>query len=288
MKVYERNGERIIDYRFDTLKSFVDYLKVTPISEKFEYRILESEKPYKNWVDPIDYNQALQICENGWDKNLEQLLFVKRSIDQKLLFPTKRIRVGKDIVGYAPSVPDFLNGNPINMYNTMRENVYDNIHIYVDLYSDVNATPSQIYNRGILILALIDALQFKGYSVEVGAFSVLYVNNEILKVYFNLKEGIERLNVKRAYFPLCSSAFVRRLLFRLIEVTPLQNNWALSYGKPVSASTLKRITNFDKNALVIPNVTDLGINGEKIDDDLKSFISSINLDRFVKKNKMFD
>lgn len=57
-------------------------------------------------------------------------------------------------------------------------------------------------------------------------------NSQIHYAKFNLKSPGERLNIQKLFFPLCSPSFLRRLVFRLREVTPdITSNWSDSYGQ---------------------------------------------------------
>ena len=64
-------------------------------------------------------------------------------------------------------------------------------------------------------------LESLGYSVDFRLFEMSSVSEQIHFSEFILKGETERLNPQKLYFPLCHPSWIRRLNFRLIEVTKM-------------------------------------------------------------------
>lgn len=280
MKTYTIDGNKVVEYMFESLTEFADYIQTAQTSSKFSTRELESQREDTKYPS---FSQALRLCREGSRGNLNKQLALKKKLDKSLLLPTIRLQRTKGVSGFVPSIPDVLVGNPINMWGFRGQEVFDTINIYVDLYCPYNVTEKQVENRGIIVQSIVDALQHKGYSVNLIGYHAAYVNNEVLISYYMLKHATERLNVQKTYFPLCDVSFVRRLIFRLIEQAPLDHNWFLSYGKPVDDRFFRMVAKLRKENLVIPEPNELGIKGVNIDEDLNIALSYLKLDKNLKK-----
>lgn len=279
MIAYNKGGYSIVQYNFPSLHDFTNYIVTTPISNHFKYRICRSNQDSKE--SNIDFESALYYCNSGWNINFENLLNLKKQIDKELLFPTRKTEIKRDLVGISPSVPDYLAGNPLSMWNIQHNPEYRCIDVCVNLSCNYRTTEEQIYNRGVIVQSLIDALQYKGYGVQLNAFYASTFSKEVLIAYFGLKNANERLNLKRAYFPLCNPAFIRRLVFRLIEVAPLKNDWGSNYGTPASARLITKLVDLPSKKLIIPEPLEMGIKGEDIHEDLEAFLRYIEFEKFL-------
>lgn len=279
MKSYSKEGYNVVEYNFPSLHDFTSYITTTPISHHFRTRICRSNE--KEESSAINFKSAIHYCNNGCSVKFDNLLKLKKQIDEELLFPTKRLEIKRSLVGISPSVPDYLTGNPLSMWNIQNNPEYRCIDVCVNLACSYNTTEEQIYNRGVIIQSFIDTLQYRGYGVELNAFHASKFSREMLIAYFGLKNANERLNVRRAYFPLCNSAFIRRLIFRLIEVAPLRYDWGSDYGIPATPRLISKFVSLPNKRLIIPDPLEIGIKGEDIHEDLYAFLKYIDFDKYL-------
>ena len=283
MDRYSKNGYNVLEYNFRSLHDFTKYISETPVSRHF--RLRDHKSMEEDAKVPIDYDRAIYYCNNGCNVNFTNLLCLKKKIDTTLLFPSIKTEVKRDIVGICPSVPDYLTGNPMSMWNVKNSPEYRCIEICVNLACDYQTTQEQLFARGIFVQSLIDTLQYKGYGVSLNAFHASTFRDEMLIAYFGLKNANERLNVRKTYFPLCDLAFMRRLIFRLIEVAPLKYSWAYNYGVPANRRLIESFVQMPEKRLIIPEPDEIGIMGKDINKDLDVFLKYIQFDKFVEKVK---
>lgn len=282
MKNFWNGRYDVFEYRFDTLYDFTKFIQNTPINRRIFY-CTESTKNDTEWTGTRNFEEAIDLCQSGWSEDFDTLLKLKRRVDEKLLTPMVQKKQFQDVIGFTPSVPDYLIGNPFNMWN--KQNTFN--HTCIDIYMNIafNSLTSRkaIYNRGIIVQSIVDVLQSKGYGVRFCVFEARTTADELIISYFNLKGEGEKLNLKKTYFPLCHPSFLRRLMFRLTEVTPVTNAWIYGYGKPANRSLVQEIINPRPNDIIITQPSEIGIEGNDIDYDLESFLRHTQLQEILTK-----
>ena len=282
MKKFRKSGYDVFEYRFDTLYDFTKFIQNAPINTRIFFRTASTEED-NIWTGTRNFEEAIDLCQSGWSKDFDKLLKLKRRVDEKLLTPMVQKKQFQDVIGFTPSVPDYLIGNPFNMWNKQNSFNPTFINIYMNISFNSATSRNAIYNRGIIVQSILDVLQSKGYGVRFYVFEASTKNDEFLISYFNLKGEGEKLNLKKTYFPLCHPSFLRRLIFRLQEVTPVTNNWEDGYGRPADMSLLQKIINPRPNDIIITQPSEIGINGYDIDDDLESFLMHTQLQEILTK-----
>ena len=139
-------------------------------------------------------------------------------------------------------------------------------------------TSSQaIFNRGAIVLTLVEILESLGFNVDFHLFEMSTSGNQLHFSDFILKKETERLNPQKLYFPLCHPSWIRRLNFRLLEVTPgISSSWSNGYGRPSELETIKKIIQLKSNDIIIPTVQELGIRGDYLVTDTNNTFNYIN------------
>lgn len=283
--MYNKKGYIVYEYYFENLHRFIEYISNARINTKiFDQRHLSSMKGSYNFTKTESLDEAIRLCATGWDEDFSCLLKLKERIDEKLLDAEQVNQRIKDCVGFAPCVPDFLHGNPINMWNRIYEPKYEIINIYLNIAYPSQTSSSAIYNRGAIILSLIDALEKMGYGVKLTVFELCYCENEAFLAYFNIKDETENLNMKKAYFTLCHPSFLRRVVFRLKEVTPFKERyWHDSYGYVFKRESIMNFLEFNlKKNIVFTTPYEMGIKGNNIYDDLKTVLNNISMSDIIR------
>lgn len=284
MKKFLKEGYNVFEYKFDTLYEFTKFIQQAPINTNVFNSYTSSTKPDTEWTGTRSFEEAIDICQEGWSENFDKLLRLKRRVDEKLLTPMVRKQQFRDVIGFTPSVPDYLIGNPLNMWNKKNAFIPTFINIYMNISFSSGTSKEAIYNRGIIVQSIVDVLQSKGYGVRFYVFEASTEGDEMIISYYNLKGEGEKLNLKKTYFPLCHPSFIRRLIFRLQEVTPcLNSGWQHSYGKPSGKHLVKKIVNPGPNDIIITQPSEIGIDGYDIDDDLESFLRETQLQDILTK-----
>lgn len=274
-KYYNKNGYDIMHYRFNSIYEFVEYLITTPIKKNI-FRNPSSISGSYDFCRTGSFDEAIELIKYGYSEDFDKLIVLKLKLEKYIKLSNKRNRQYNFYVGYVPDVKAYLEGNPLSMINrnaTLRKK----IDVYMNSSFDGNTSSNAIFNRGAIVLTLIEILESLGFSVDLHLFEMSTVGNQIHFSDFILKKEQERLNPKKLYFPLCHPSWIRRLNFRLIEETPdITSSWASGYGIPSDLQTMKEIIELRNNDIIIPTIEELDISGNDIIDDTNNLFDYIN------------
>lgn len=285
MKQYHKAGYDVYHYDFETLHQFLNQSQAAEFNANvFDVHDPSSRGNSTSWAGTSTYEEAVELCQKGWSEGFEKLVRLKKRIDEKVLSPIVKPRQVSDIVGYNPSVADWLQGNPLNMWNSAKKQIPIFINIYLNMAYNCGTDRDEIFNRGIVVQSIVDALQDRGYSVRFKTCICVEYDDEMIFAVFKLKGEGEKLNIRKTYFPLCHPSFFRRLVFRLMETTPVRyRGWESGYGHPTNSRDLREIINPGPNDIVITQPSEIGIRGYDIDDDLEAILEFTNLQEILAK-----
>ena len=293
-KYFKKNGYYIMYYRFDSISEYLNYLESTPIRYDLFYNPSSIKKDYDFYYTE-SFEEAVDLAKYGYHENFDKLKELKLNLEKYVKVSNKKNKQYNFYVGYAPDVKAYLEGSPLSMLNK-QNNIRKKIDIYMNSAISAGTSVEKVYNRGAIILNLVEILESLGFSVDFHLFEMTTVYDQMHFSDFILKRDNERLNLQKLYFPLCHPSWVRRLDFRLKEVTPdITYDWVLGYGRPSGLDTIKGVIDLNHNDIIIPTIEELGIRGYDIIDDANrvfDFINSLSehdfeLERVKRIRKMY-
>lgn len=283
---YEKNGYRIMEYDFSSITEFLNYINSQPVNREAFSGDLSSETGSYSFTQTHSLEEALELFKYGWHEDFEKLIELKCSLEKYIKMSKQRQKQFNDYIGYAPDVKAYLEGNPLSMLNKEQPK-RKHVDIYFSAAYSAYTTTSQIFNRGAVTLSLVEILEKMGFSVGLYVFTLSKSYDQLLLAKFNLKAPGERLNVQKLYFPMCHPSFLRRLEFRLDEVTPdIEKHWNDGYGYPCGDHIVREILNLKDNDIVISRPDEMGVKGDSIVDDANSIFDYIN--KFKGKDFILD
>ncbi|MBQ3510923.1 MAG: hypothetical protein IJA30_01350 [Bacilli bacterium] len=274
-KTYRKNGYDVMYYRFDSISEFVDYLKNAPIQSDAFYN-LSSESGSYSFTQTRSFDEAIDLIKYGYHDDFEKLVQLKLKLEKYIKMSKKRNKQFNDYIGYVPDVKAYLEGNPLSMLNKKSE-IRKKINVYMNTSFYGNTSKEAIFNRGAIVLSMVEILENMGFSVDLHLFEMSTVGSMMHFSDFILKAENERMNIQKLYFPLCHPSWIRRLNFRLIEVTPdITSSWSGGYGKPSDLETMKKVIDLDKNDIIIPTIEELNVCGRNVVADANSVFDYVN------------
>lgn len=264
-----------MQYDFYSIVEFIDYITNSDVRTD-AFSSLSSENGSYSFTKTNSLSEAKELCTYGWHDNYEKLIELKLKIEKYIKIVNERNRQYNYYVGYAPDVKAYLEGNPLSMLN---RHPVDKQHIDIfynaAILSDVST--SQIFNRGAITLSLVEILESMGFNVGLNVFTMSEEGPQLHYANFKLKRTDERLNAQKLFFPLCHPSFLRRLVFRLREVTPdIMCYWSYSYGHTCSDNTIRKILDLSSNDIVICTPEEMGVNGYDIIEDANNMFDYLN------------
>ena len=264
---------KLYKFEYFSLDAFLKAISTYPINKKvFNYPASINDDYYFSMTN--SFEEAWNLCKFGWDQNYHS--FVNKFNHIKFRFSQiEKKQKMYSCVGYAPDVSKFLLGNPNNMKVVKHELTKKAIKINMGIAYSAFTEHKQIVNRGICVLGLINYLENMGFTCIFEFEFIAVEADEMVQFIIPLKKENEKLNIKMSYFPLVHPAFLRRLIFRGIEIMPnCKKIWSLSYGLPYKKNN-EEILNM-KDTIYISTPMEMGIDGNDLDKDFNNFIQYID------------
>lgn len=274
-KYYSKNGIKVMEYDFDSITEFIDYIETQPTNDSV-FRECHSRTGDYSFCKTHSLSEAENFCKYGYHEDFEKIVTLKHKLEKYIKMSKSKSRQFNYYVGYAPDVKAYLEGNPLSMLN--KENPKrKHIDIYYNSAILGDVSSEQIFNRGAVTLCLVEILENMGFSVGLNVFTMSGCDGQIHYAKFKLKRSGERLNVQKLFFPLCNPSFLRRLVFRLREVTPdIKYGWSDGYGRTCNDAIIRDIIDLNKNDIVICQPDEMRVYGNDIVEDANNMFDYIN------------
>lgn len=268
-KIFEKNGYEVLYNSFETITEIMEYLKRAKTAYSFRGSKLSSMEVEKegSWYGTSSLEEAMDLATFGYTEKFEAFTNLKDELDRYIKVSNSRPRQYNDYVGFVPNVKAYLEGSPLSMIN-WNNPVRKQIDVYYNVATSCDTSTEKIYNRGVIVLSLIELLEKKGFSVNLRLFEMSSSGSQLFYSEFKLKDTCERINVRKLYFPMCHNSWLRRICFRVKETTPdISGSWTGNYGRPCDDYTVRKILDLKDNDIVIPQPDEIGIKGIDIVDD---------------------
>lgn len=269
---------------FQNLYNLYDYLKSNPQTNDNIFRILQSEEnPVSQSGKP--YKEALEDLIKQDDTKYKEFLKLEGSINGAIKAETKIYQTVMSVQGGYLNVPAYVAGDPLCYERVERIKKPRFIKMHVLISYNGLTKPSQVLNRAIIIANIIKALESAGYSVDLNAFELSTLNNEIECTTVNIKKHGESMKMTDLYKVLCHIEFFRRLLFRVIETLDVKECWNQGYGRKCSKEFTEEFFHMGPNDIYFDQPSKMGIRGYDLAEDFESTIDYLNLRDKIDVNK---
>ena len=285
--IYSKDDYDFFEITFKNKQDLLSYLKTAKTSTTFSTREILSHnisEEYIAWSKTKSFAEALQLFENGWYEDFDKFLAQKKQIDKYFPYIAKKKTYYNYICGSVPNVVNAINNLPLSMRKVYNDdNAQNIITINYNCSYPWTTTQNQIFINGLLTLSLIDFFESLDYRVDLKFYKISKVGNQILFTDIILKSPGERINLQKFYFAFCNPSFLRRILFRITETTNgLNRQWTHHYGENMSTDEIKKILRIKENNIFINWPEQMGVKGENIEEDIRSFLDTIVLGNYIK------
>lgn len=232
----------------------------------------------------VPYEQAVENLIIDNDPGYQEYLKIQKELHLKDEYVHKYNKM-KTIAGGAVDPVAYTTGSP-KIYTASRLAKKTRfITISTQVSYNCRTTKEQVFNRALIITNLIKALETNGYNVDINSFMLAKESDEIIKAVFEIKRHGERVNYQALYKTLVNVEFFRRLCFRLMEVSDVENFWVDGYGLPVDKDLAKKLLRLGKDDIYFDQPRDMKIRGDNIEDDFENAIKCLNLQNVIDINK---
>lgn len=276
--VIRENGRTIYNLRFANLTDLHDYLVQDPVVNRRVFERQASLSPdFSFYGEPL--SKSIEYCISGYREGFENFLVANDKLRETTRELSDNRVLTRTMYGGMPLSALVAAGVPDCMLRYERDTKSVVRNIYFNLAYPAFTSTSRIVNRGLATLYIIQALEAKGEMINFKAFELSECSDETVNIEINLKKpGDLFLDIEKCYFPIKGKEFLRRILFRVLESSPVKNDyWGEGYGSPVNEEGIRNFFNTSSKDLVISYPSEMGIDGENIYDDTITLIERLGL-----------
>ena len=228
------------------------------LSEFWKYSLQDSQARTKSsrdddklqWSGGLTWEQAKQMAVSGWREGMQEIDRYRAKIVPIVTEKVLRPKQIYSVAGYNVDVGSFMANEPECFLSREYEerNYPGQIYkIVASISFSWDIKPETIIQRGAMICALIDAIEFAGHRAEVicnWAVSAGSYDNDRqgknkergwLEVSVTVKKVSQPLEMSDLAFCLAHPAMLRRIMFSVAELEGW-SYFASAYGCPAEAS----------------------------------------------------
>lgn len=201
------------------------------------YQYFDSMKDLKNYIDKNSTNLS-RMSEYYKDGYIKESMYFNK-VDENLLNEYKKasskdvklnqlvnkvkITYKNDVFGIVPNIPNTLMNLPCNMINLERRYIKTQskiLNILLNINIDRRWKQSQITERLVRMLKLVDNLELSGYRVNLYLGTCSFKSGRSATEYskytqytiIKVKDSRDMLDVTKLIFPIINREFVRHVI----------------------------------------------------------------------------
>lgn len=264
MKKTEKNinGSPVSITEFNSISDLISYIKTGKTSIWFEGYCQSNltDASTKEFTNTGNLKEAMDMLENGWYEEAKKIEARFKKLDAKPLNGLQRKFV-QDVVGFQPIVPNYMMGLPNSMVNSkmvVRKQKVVTLNMSMTYSGAVKA--DVIESCCLTALRVVKAIEDSGCRVNLNVYyagwNPDYATGTTMYnlIKLKVKGANERLNISKVCFPMVHPSMLRRIFFKVIEVTPsFTREYRKNYGKVVKDDDIKNtFSNLMKGEYFIP------------------------------------
>lgn len=274
----KKNKKTIYNIIFSSITDLYNYLKSDPSINKDVFKEISSIKNNSSFYGD-SYSRSVEYLKGGYNKGFDNFLKSAEILREANLDYSDNRDLIKSIYGGIPLASLVASGIPECMLRYDRRKDAKVRNIYFSLSYSCGTVTEQVINRGLAMLYILDALEKNGDIINFKANEISFYDSEIVNIEVVLKKpGDAFLNLEKCYFPFVGKEFLRRLLFRVLECTPVQfYGWQSTYGRVMTVEQAKEFMGLKEGDLFIPEPKEIGITGDSIYEDSVKLINYLGL-----------
>ena len=200
-----------------------------------------------------NYAHAHKLATEGWHEirpEVEKLLStLSEQIDNRLDIVNE---LEYAVSGGAVDVGRWLTGEPECMFSfvpTPNARMGKVVRLFIDYGASGGYSAKFIQQRGIVICALVDALQKMRIATEVWGETAITANNTIHTTVVKLHDATAQMDIDELMFALANPSMLRRITFSVREMAgfgdscgygqTIPTEYAVEYGADIRIERLK-------------------------------------------------
>ena len=184
------------------------------------------------------FDEACTLAQHGWAEGLRKMQVNLAAVQASNTATGAAPAYMLDVAGAYPHAAIAASGDAFCMVSPapISERARPILRIATSTALGAMFEPSEVFNYGAALVAIIDALEGNGFSVELQSIRCNIsigggTGNERLTITTMLKRAGEPLDLERLAFCLGNASFNRRIHFGVVESRCPASLWQGSYGR---------------------------------------------------------
>lgn len=226
--------------KFSSLNELSAWLSTAPVSGYYKENDLHASE-FTNesavkFTGTKDYGTANDLMLHGWKDGAKR---VQAAMIRAASVTGPRPRCYNSVVGFAPNVPNYLTGVPLNMINKKLVRVPARVvDIVYNCACDCSIASGEIENAAAKLFNVAAGLEKSGIRVNLWVVCINFGNNQNASLAVKIKTASQPFNLLKMVYPCVHPSFLRRQYFAALErmgVTGSRAIWRC-YGRVITDS----------------------------------------------------
>lgn len=170
------------------------------------------------WDLETNFEQATEFLNSGWTEGAEKVAELSAELGVENLVDQSATILEPDFSGSILDVGEYINGNPEHFLEYTESEVPKAVvKICAPLTIAGREDAQSLINRGVAMLALIDAIELTGASTEVWINVYFETRSFNVLTELKIKSSEEPFDVDKLAFIIAHPVFFRRIYFGFVE-----------------------------------------------------------------------
>lgn len=224
---------KVVEEHFNSIRELLKILGNRQNNASMANRHASTEND-KSFTGTKDWSEAVNLFETGYTDVLPQ---IKSGLEKNIKATGVRNRrfVRTGIVGYAPHVPNAIQGLPNSMiYTETQPQKIKAVTIYYAPTQNCGTDVKEFIKSGICALSAINTLEMSGVRVNLNIVMFNGTNDRDTEGTFatvKVKDFREQMDIQKLCFPVVHPSLFRRFGFKWLETSAIkEDGWSWGYG----------------------------------------------------------
>ena len=228
---------RTIVNKFESLSALSSFIANNEVNGWFKKNNKkESETGSKYFTGTESFEAANDLMLQGWSEGAAR---VQKYMNAGATATAPKRQLYNSVVGFAPNVPNYLSGNPLNMINQKRVKTPKKVvTIVYACCVPWNVDSSDLEHSAAKLFNVISGLEASGVRVGLWVIDAAITSTEKETIYtaVKIKTAGQPFNLLKMVYPAVNTSFFRRHCFAVRERSNTKYGWG-SYGCSLTETT---------------------------------------------------
>lgn len=224
------------EIRFESWGDYLAHVSQAPTTSP---RKMSIDNAY-SFTETASYEEAMKMANEGWASAEADARKLSNAIMRRVGSIVERDEELFDVEGQGIDIGLFNSGLPehwVRYEQHFQESPGPIIRIVYNAAASGGISTRTLVAKGAAVAGLIECIELSGKSVELWMAIVFSVGYETVEFRAKVKEAGQPLDMGRVMFALAHPSSLRRLGFRVLELSKHPDWTTVNYGFPADVAT---------------------------------------------------